>query len=738
MLALGPYLIAVSATAVFIAALALAALRLRALVLPGWIGARARLAETVMAVGLATTLGLVLGTVSLLNRPALLVSGVAVALLCEWRFRRRAGRGHPPHAPALADQPPFSRLAALAVVALVVAHWGIGVSWSLDAGITNFDSVWYHLPFSAEMAQSGSTLPLVRTDTVFLNWLYPQGSELLHAIGMVLTGRDLASLALNLAWLGLAFLAAWCIGRPYGRGHLTVAAAAILLECHNLVAREPGTAKNDIVAIALLMAAAALLINLAHRPSPGHGRNRAAERGTIATAATHAIRPGWPLALAGLAVGLAAGTKVTALAPAAGLTLAALVVSPAGKRWRSALWWGGGLALGGAYWYLRNIVAAGNPLPQVRQLGPLELPGPDRLQTGRPDFTVAHYLFDGAVWRDYLVPGLERGFGPLWPLVIAAGLTGGLLAVMRLLRRRSWHPEDTLIGWLGLAAVVGVAAYLFTPLSAAGPEGSPTAFAINLRFAIPSLILGLVLLPLALPRRSVRAGWVAFAGLALLCLLTNRADVLLSGSASRFGWLLAIALVLFPAALIGLPRLARHFSGRGRVAIAVVYLAAIVALCFPLQRGYFENRYADFRPELGLSEVYRWASDQRQTDIGLAGTTAGFHGYGFYGADLSNRVTYIGAPASRGGFDAITECESFRQAVNQAELDYLVTAPFLNFIDTDSPIDSPEARWVAADPATEAEIVQGDVTLWRISGPLKEVCGPIERPHRGLPDTPAG
>lgn len=822
--ALGPYLAALACLALFLGAVGLIAWRLRIVILPGWRGARARLAEAVLGVGVATTLCLALGTFSLLKRPMLLIAAVALAATVEWRFRRRApdrgaaaappsgqaGQVGPeqaaseqaeqagpgkaaseqaeqvgPQQPGRAgqpEQPRWSRLAALLLAAVVTAHWGIAVGWSLDAGITNFDSVWYHLPFAAEMAQSGSSLELVRTETVFLNWLYPQGSELLHAVGMVLTERDLASLAINLGWLGLAFLAAWCIGRPYGRGHLTVAAAAILLECHNVVARVPGTAKNDIMAVALLMAAAALLVNLAHdrprsgpRPDPGSGprpdsgsglSSRRDLRSGLRPDRGSGLRPGPPLALAALAVGLAVGTKVTALAPAAGLTLAALAVCPAGSRIRASLWWWGGLALGGAYWYLRNIVVAGNPLPQVRSIGPIELPGPDRLQTGRPDFNVFHYLFDGPVWRDYLVPGLERGFGALWPLVIAAALLGGLLAAARLLSGRS--DSERLLPWLGLAALLGMVAYLFTPLGAAGPEGQPTAFAINLRFAIPSLMLGLVLLPLCLPRLAARqrprAEWAVFAGLVLICLVGNRADSVLTESGRLFGWALAIGLIALPALLLfatatgaatgtatraaarsatrATTGAAMGAAARGAVirralpALAAVWLLALAAVGYPLQRGYFEQRYADFAPELGLSEVYRWAAERTETRIGLAGTTAGFHGFGFYGVDLSNRVDYLGDPAPRGGFDAIQSCPEFRRAVNAAGLDYLVTAPFLNFLDTEAPIPSPEARWIAGDPAIEVELEQGPVTLWRVTGELGERCGAAELPHRELPDSP--
>ena len=116
------------------------------------------------------------------------------------------------------------------VIALVFGHWALTTKHALDRGIFNFDSLWYHLPFAAEMAQSHSVTGMHHVDTVFTNWFYPQNSELLHADGMLLTGRDTLSLFLNYGWLAVAFLAAWCIGRPYGRGDLSVVAAAILLE----------------------------------------------------------------------------------------------------------------------------------------------------------------------------------------------------------------------------------------------------------------------------------------------------------------------------------------------------------------------------------------------------------------------------------------------------------------------------------------------------------------------------
>ena len=101
---------------------------------------------------------------------------------------------------------------SIGVVAVVFAHWGLTAKDALDRGIFNFDSLWYHMPFAAEIAQSHSVTGLHYTETVCTNWFYPQNSELLHAVGILLTGRDTLSLFLNFAWLAIAFLAAWCIG----------------------------------------------------------------------------------------------------------------------------------------------------------------------------------------------------------------------------------------------------------------------------------------------------------------------------------------------------------------------------------------------------------------------------------------------------------------------------------------------------------------------------------------------
>jgi hypothetical protein len=140
---------------------------------------------------------------------------------------------------------------------------------------------------------------------------------------------------------------------------------------------------------------------------------------------------------------------------------------------------------------------------------------------------------------------------------------------------------------------------------------------------------------------------------------------------------------------------------------------------------------------MDLDKAYRWARDVEGARIGLAGTTAGFAGYGFYGTDLTNRVIYLGEEGPHGAFNAIPTCAAFLAAVNDADLAYLVTAPFLNFLHPGNPIPSPEARWLRGEEAVHPIKREGRVTVWRVRGPLEpSACGPRNAPLRQIPDTP--
>ena len=188
------------------------AFRLRERLLPGFTGAPGRLVEVVSAVGLLVVTSELLGLFGLLAAPALVFAFVLMGL-AAWLglVARLPGSEDPvPPSPAISTG---AQVLAIVAVFVVFAQWGAFTSYNLDHGITNFDSVWYHMPFAAEFARAGSVTGFFHTETVFLNWFYPQNSELLHGVGMVLTCRDFVTIFFILGLLAVGLLACWCVGR---------------------------------------------------------------------------------------------------------------------------------------------------------------------------------------------------------------------------------------------------------------------------------------------------------------------------------------------------------------------------------------------------------------------------------------------------------------------------------------------------------------------------------------------
>jgi hypothetical protein len=756
MVSAGSYLLGALQLALVVLPLAFSAYRLRQKLLPSWTGAPARLVESITFVALLIWISEILGTFGLFYAGTLIAAALLVAGTVALWPAGPAAAGDPP-SPATTQETvppttsptgesPWALLVMAGVIAITVFTWAVTTKHALDRGVFNFDSLWYHLPFAVDMVQTHSVVGMHHVETVFTNWFYPQNSELLHAVGILLTGRDTLSLFLNFGWLAIGFLAAYCVGRPYGRGAVTAVAAAILLACHTLVVRDPGAAKNDLAAAALLLASIAILVQ-AWAARADFDRGVPGMRGEIGS---QFGMDRWAMAVAGLAAGLAAGTRVTGLAMAAALTLAVVVLAPRARRWAGFGWWFLTALAGGAFWYLRNLVVAGNPIPEVKSLGPISLPHPERLQEGRPEFDIAHYATDTGVWRHYFAPGLHEAFGTLWPLVVFGAAAAALLAL--------FHGRDRIVRWIGAVALFGLVAYLFTPLSAAGAEGEPVGFGINIRYVIPALLAGIVLVPLdrwfdppelhqisGPPARKFDA--VRLHGLmgvlVLLFLVTNRPDDALHDQARVFA-------LLFVIVAVGVPALLFYARSRGTstavlTAAVAALLVAVVAIGYPLQRHYLEGRFANTGskeeqiPGMDLNKAYRWARGVEGARIGLAGTTAGFAGYGFYGTDLTNRVVYLGEEGPHGAYNAIATCAAFRAAVNAADLDYLVTAPFLNFLHPGSPIPSPETRWLRGQPAVQPVSREGQVTVWKVQGSLDpSACGPRNAPLREIPDTPAG
>ena len=552
----------------------------------------------------------------------------------------------------------------LLVAAVAVVAFAAEARVKLGTGMTGFDSTWYHGPFAASFFQSGDTFDLHYIAPQFLAWFYPANAELFHAVGMLAFGRDILSPLLNLGWFVGCLLAVWCIGRPFGMAPWSLALGAVALSVPAL-SDQAGEARNDIVGIFFLLAAVAVLVNawVARVATNSRGDDDDHARRVLPVGA---------LAVIGLAAGLAAGTKLNFLLPAAVLLAGLVAIAPRGGRWRSLAVSGVAALAGGGYWYLRNLVHTGNPLPWLDAIGPISLPAPEQALGGREGHSVLDYLSDGAVWADWFLPGLHDGLWIVWPLLLAGAFAGLLLCL-----GRDTSPALRVAGAVGLAAAL---AWLIAPTSASGPTGMPRGFESGLRYLAPALVLGLAVLPVALLPRVAR--W--------------RGSPMAEGARSA-------------SEHMGEGRRDRT---RGPLALGGLVVLAAIAVGYPVQRHYLENRYAD--PSFttpGLNAAFKWSSSLSNARIATTSTRQ----YPLYGTDLSNEVEFIGIERPRGGFVAPTTCRQWRRLLNAGDYDYVVTSR--DRIEPNKPPYPPTASWTLG-PGARVVVREPPTVVFQLTVPV--------------------
>jgi len=722
----GSYLAGVVELALIVGPLVYAAWRARAALLPGWSGAPARVVESVLALSALVVVAEALGTFGALEWWSLGLVAVVTAAAVHVGAARRS-----PLAARVLPAPPASRVAvwlAAAAVAVVAAAWMVPTLGSLAGGMDRADSLWYHMPLATRFAHGAHFGSIDYFDPIFFASFYPANSEVFHAVPLLAFDRDILSPLLNLGWLALGLTSAYAIGRPYGVGPQSLIGGAIALGAQNIVEFQAGEALNDVVGVALVLAAVAILVN-AYAARGVDARSRPSERARFAAnvprdepaaAAVSSVA----IAVAGLAGGLAAGTKLSFLAPVIALFIGLIVISP-GARLKSAAWFALPALLTGGYWFVRNAIAIGNPIP-YSSFGPLGLPMPERTLELRPGYSVFHYATDTAVWKDWFFPGLNDSFGFLWPLILIAFIGGGAYAL--------WRGRDPLLRMLGAVVLVTTVAYVFTPLTAAGEEGAPIAFVWNVRYLAPAAGIGLALLP-CLPalRATERARNLTLAALSVLfascaiSLVQWQQGHVKGAIAAGIGVLIAFALIQWLRAR------GRWGAGAplawGAAIAAVVALGALGAGWWE-QRHYLERRYENLSPQLKLADSVRWARDLRDAKVAVAGIRGVFNQFPFYGTDLSNEVQWLGVEGPDGAYERIPTCEQWRQELADGGYTHVVTTydPF----NPGSLTDTKEGLWTRTDPGAKQVMRDGPVSVFELTAPpVPSKCG-------NLPDlTPA-
>ncbi|MDQ3725206.1 MAG: hypothetical protein M3335_04850 [Actinomycetota bacterium] len=726
----GSYIAGSFALIGIIAALGLGAYWLRRWIVPEFTGALARLADATIAVALLVVCLQVLGTLSALYFGWIVVVCIGVGLGAAWLGRAKAGNGgREVEAPRVET---VALLIALGVASWTVAEWTFPTQSSLDFGMFGGDTTWYHMPFSAFIAQEHSTTALHFTDPLRLAaWYYPACTELINAATIVLFKSDWLAPLQNMIWVPIALLAAWCIGRPYRVGPATLVAAAIILDSGVMIETQPGEARNDIMGLAFLLAFAAFLINGHQRRAPAAGAVQDAPE------ANAPLLDKGPLIMAGIAAGLAASVKFTFLVPVAAITLGVIAFSGRGRRWTTTWVMFLPMLVVGAYWYLRAMVkTGGNPIP-ITKFGPLNLPKPDQMPLDpRPRFAVADYLTEPTIYRRWFFPELENAFGPLWPLILICALSAAVYI--------AWRSRNKILRVVAAASLLTAVVYLFTPLTAAGQEGTPTGFFTNTRYLVPGLVLAMAMLPIARPlRESERRAWhtLLFLGVvyAITVLTTPRwFTPYIVGTV-----FLTLALVWAPAGL----SLARGRFAMSRMAVAgatvaVVLLAVVLGRAQQVQ--YAEQHYVNpdpFLGEGGPKQAYVFAQKLRDKRIGIIGSSQIIFGqYGFYGNDVSNHVEFIGVKGPHGANRLPATCARLRHLVNEGGYEYVIasqytqdTGPYNTGVP--NPYQFPVYAWLKGDPALKLVVNDTDSSpqptyVFKVNGELDPAaCKPEERPE---------
>ena len=449
--------------------------------------------------------------------------------------------------------------------------------------------------------------------------------------------------------------------------------------------------------------------------------------------------------VAALAAGLALGTKFTYIAPVGALTIGVWVLARRGRRLSEGGIWLVLVIFPGVFWYLRNLVDVGNPLPSLNlKIGPFALPGP---VIGSPTPTVAHFLLDGWAWRQYFLPGLRLSFGPGWWVLLGLSALGLVLGTVS-----GPGQMPRMLAWVGLATA---AAFVVSPQYLA-ILGAPVNFVYNVRYADPAVAFGLVLLPILPALRTARRAWVLLACYVGVLLVTQLDGTIwpidlmhqrfadpITGTSAWTG--LVLGLLFFGIGLAVLHQMSVQPRWRLSARVVVPVSIVLVVSGFGLQQFYLRNRYTS----AGTPSYVVWAQHTSNERIAVAGEYTQVQ-YELYGKDLTNYVQYVGQPEAHAGYGPINSCVRWRQLLNTGRYGYVLASTGL-VSNRGDVFKTPFSytTWTGIDPASR--LIRRDIltipgvpgypgntqyvgfSLFQLRGHLDPATCPLSRDHSVTP-----
>ncbi len=332
-------------------------------------------------------------------------------------------------------------LAGLALLLLASAF-----ASGLLAPPRGWDVLSYHLPRAVSWLQSGS-LQAYGGNTAH----YPGNGELL-LLTLLFSGSDRLVSVMQMPFALFSALALYGTSWLLGAGRRSSLIVALAFLTMPIIVFQTAIAKNDVVAVAAITAAVYFAVRSLNRSS------RAGE--TLRNLIT-----------AGVAMGLAVGSRYPVLPLGAAIVALTLILMAPGRDKQSApgerdatimklaLFGAAGVLLTSIYWYASNWIATGNPVaPFALRVGGTELwPGLDPADIyGEQQFNYVHSVADW--WwfalRDRALSGsysAGAGFGAAFvALVIPAALWMGVDAISA--KRWDYRRKGRLLV-LSLAAV---------------------------------------------------------------------------------------------------------------------------------------------------------------------------------------------------------------------------------------------------------------------------------------------
>ena len=334
----------------------------------------------------------------------------------------------------------------LVVVALVVlALYAEGVARTVRHGARAWDAYSYQLLVPLQWIRLESLSAPLAHQIMFgrlglEKFANPGNANVLMALPL-LAGWDLVACLVQLPFAAIGAWAAFVLARTAGASAASSVLAALAFASAPLIVNQSTVPLTDLASGALSLAAVAILLGTASETAP----------------------PRPSIALAGLALGLALGTKYTVWSH---LPLVALALvccrwirhGPAAPRARALLLFAGMTVLPAAFWYVRNAVLFdGNPVYPLRiqVLGFTLMPGTaaevmsgyweQRMGMASRWDWLAFPFRDPAYFE-------ESGFGALFVPLALLGLVGGVAEAASFPADRALTPRRRLL-FLTLASL---------------------------------------------------------------------------------------------------------------------------------------------------------------------------------------------------------------------------------------------------------------------------------------------